>query len=122
MAARNLGRYIEENLMDRAITLVIGILDDKPYGAILKSLIPHCRRVILTQARSGRALPAEKLVETVSSWTEDVRVIPNVAQAIEKALTHLPDNGAVIVAGSLYVVGEAKEYFDGTGPVELVKP
>lgn len=122
MAARNLGRYIEENLGNRKITLVIGILDDKPYGSILKSLVPHCRRVILTQARTGRALPAEKLVQSVKKWTDDVRVIPNVAQAIEKAMAAASEKEVVVVAGSLYVVGEAKEYFDGTGPVELVKP
>ena len=39
------------NLAGRNITLVAGILDDKPYAAMLQSLLPVCRRAILTRPK-----------------------------------------------------------------------
>src|SRR6056297_2609628 len=44
MAARHLGRFLKEQMADRKVTLVIGILDDKPYRSMLQSILPHCHR------------------------------------------------------------------------------
>ena len=46
-ASRNLAKYLVENLNKKKTTLVIRILDDKPYRTMLKSLLPMCHRVIL---------------------------------------------------------------------------
>ena len=58
-AAKQLARHLRANFKDRDITLVVGILDDKPYAAMLKLLLPYAARVIATQAKTRRALPAE---------------------------------------------------------------
>jgi len=59
IAARNLSNYLSNNLSNRNITLVIGILDDKPYKAMLKSLLPVCKRAIITSPIIDRALAPE---------------------------------------------------------------
>jgi dihydrofolate synthase/folylpolyglutamate synthase len=38
-----------------------------------------------------------------------VRIIPQVAEALRYAVATAPPEGLVLVAGSLYVVGEARE-------------
>lgn len=114
-AARNLADYLKEELSDRDLTLIVGILADKPYREILQILLPVCRKVILTSPRIHRALPAETLLECARSIAPDVTVIPDVGEAVQYAMEHAADNDAVCIAGSLYVVGEAKAHLEKKG-------
>ncbi len=107
-AARQLARYLSANFSDRPITLVVGILDDKPYRAMLKLLAPRAVRVIATQAAINRALPAAHIAAAARPLAPQVIEIPDVAQALTHALTTATPDGLTLVAGSLYVVGEAK--------------
>ena len=89
---------------------MIGILDDKPYHAILRSLMPVCSKVILTRAKIDRALPPETLYPIAKEIVSNIRIIPDVDDAVKCAIKTTPFNDAVCVAGSLYVVGEAKSH------------
>ena len=111
-AARNLAKFLSTHLAGKAITLVIGILDDKPYKAMLKSLLTPVTRVILTRAKIDRALDPRKLWEAAKNLSPDVTITPDVGQAIKTAVETTPRHGAICIAGSLYVVGEAKEAFE----------
>ena len=108
MAARELAKFLGNNLAQRSITLVVGILDDKPYQSMLKSLLPVCSRVIVTRAKTGRALDPLRLFETAKKTLSDVRIVSDVAQAFKQALAEADFNDVICIAGSLYVVGEAK--------------
>jgi len=109
IAARNLAKFLAENLTKRRITLVIGILDDKPYGAMLKSLLPRCCRAIITRAKTDRALAPEKLYAMAKKIISDVAIVPDVAGAAKNAIENAGPDDVICIAGSLYVVGEAKE-------------
>ena len=108
MAARELAKFLGNNLAQRSITLVVGILDDKPYQSMLKSLLPVCSRVIVTRAKTGRALDPLRLFETAKKTLSDVRIVSDVAQAFKQAVAEADFNDVICIAGSLYVVGEAK--------------
>jgi len=112
IAARNLARFITENLKDRRVTLVVGMLDDKPYRSMLKSLLAACDRVILTQATINRSLPIDVLKPIASEIVPDVSLVADVGDAVVHALDTSKPDDAVVVAGSLYVVGEAKALFE----------
>ena len=107
-AARNLARFLSANIEGLKLTLVIGILDDKPYRMMLKILLPYASRVVLTRAETGRALDPLKLQQVADQLGVDSRIIPNVAAAIKFAIDACPTDGAICIAGSLYVIGEAK--------------
>ena len=109
IAARNLAKYLAENLAGRRLTLVIGILGDKPYRSMLNSLLPDCSRAIITRAQSQRALKPEKLYAIAKKSLADVSIIPDVAAAVRNAIETAGSDDVICVAGSLYVVGEAKE-------------
>ena len=108
-AARNLAKFLAQHLNKRQITLVVGILDDKPYRSMLSSLLPLCSRVIITRAQTGRALAPEKLYTIAKKSITDVRIIPDTAAAAKYAIETAGRDDVVCIAGSLYVVGEAKE-------------
>jgi len=112
IAARNLAGYLSENLSDRKITLVIGILDDKPCAPMLKTLIPLCSKVILTRPKIDRALPPETLYPIAREMISDIHIIPDVDKAVIHAIETASPKDAICIAGSLYVVGEAKELFE----------
>jgi dihydrofolate synthase/folylpolyglutamate synthase len=108
-AARNLTKYLSTHLKNRAIILVIGILDDKPYRAMLQSLVSVSKRVIVTRPKIDRGLPPETLYAVAKKMTSNVEIIPEVETAVKYAVNRVEPRDAVCIAGSLYVVGEAKE-------------
>jgi dihydrofolate synthase / folylpolyglutamate synthase len=94
------GRY-------KRLILVVGALADKDFGAMLDTLTPLADRVVLTQARYERAVPAAGLAALAG---EDAVVMGSVEEAIGWALREASAKDMVLVTGSLYVVGEAKAW------------
>lgn len=111
-AIKKLSEFLSEKIKDRNITLVLGILDDKPYTSMLSSLLPVCDRLILTCPEIDRAVEPQKLYKTAVKIVPDIKIIPQVSRAVAHAIETVPHNGVVCVAGSLYVVGEAKEFLE----------
>jgi dihydrofolate synthase/folylpolyglutamate synthase len=109
IAARNLARFLSTNFAGQNITMIIGILDDKPYKAMLKCLLPTANRLILTRARINRAMEPQKLEAIAKDILPAVTIIPDVKQALASAIKTAKPKDVICVAGSLYVVGEAKE-------------
>ncbi len=112
MAARNLSRYLSSHIPPEKLIMVLGVLDDKPIDAMLSALLPTCQRVIITQAKIDRAIPAELLSEKARRWAANVQVVPSVSEAVALAIGEATGDEAVCVAGSLYVVGEAMTALD----------
>jgi dihydrofolate synthase/folylpolyglutamate synthase len=108
MAARVLARHLGKHYKNRDITLVIGVLDDKPSESILKDLAAPCRRAIVTQPRIDRAIAIDRLAVTARKYFRQVEVIPDVGEAVRHAIRGSDADDVICVAGSLYVVGEAK--------------
>lgn len=114
-AVRNLVSHLSRVHKNREIHLVCGILDDKPYKSMLAAILPLCSRVILTEADSDRAIPASLLAESAKKHTENIEIIQQVGKAVCHALKTAPKEAMVVIAGSLYVVGEAKTELEKFG-------
>lgn len=109
-AAKVLGKYLSDKLGDRSLTLVLGILDDKPYDKMLGSLVPCADNIILTKAKIDRSLDPEDLKKAVKKISDTpVTIIEDVKDAVAYALSGASAADAVCIAGSLYVAGEARE-------------
>jgi dihydrofolate synthase/folylpolyglutamate synthase len=97
---------------DAPLTAVVASMADKDVDGVVLALAASGSlggaRIITTQVDLSRALPADALAERWRSLVPAVRVesIPDVDAALDRALRDAP--GAVIVAGSLYLVGEAR--------------
>lgn len=90
------------------ITLVFGTLADKNYAEFLATLAPFVSRVILTTPPSERAVTAGQVAAT-AHLPEDVAVNvqpdPLVALAEARAYAAQSTKGAVVVSGSISLVG-----------------
>ncbi len=107
-AASVLAKHLSSQYTGKKITLVIGILNDKPYRRIMKYLVPPCHRVIVTQPDTQRAITAQRLEEVARQFTSEVYLQSTVERAVRYALKTSDPQDVICVAGSLYVVGEAK--------------
>ncbi len=109
-AAENLGRYLKEKVKCRHLTMVIGILDDKPCESMLKFLTASADRIVFTKAAIDRSLEPVVLKEYAMKITKaEIIIIDDVAEAVDFAVKNSSDRDAVCVAGSLYVAGEARK-------------
>lgn len=108
-----LGKYLNQTLGDKKLTLVIGILDDKPYEAMLAQLLPRAQRVIVTKAKINRSIePAVLTAAVKKTFNGELQIIEDVKDAVSYAISTSHNEDAICIAGSLYVAGEAKEKFD----------
>jgi dihydrofolate synthase/folylpolyglutamate synthase len=107
---RALAEYLDE-LERRSITLVFGAMEDKPIAEMLDMLLPRAERIILTQPANERALHYQDLLAAMPAGITKERtfVTDTVANAIDIAETITPEDGIILVTGSLYLVGEVKQ-------------
>ncbi|MEE9543398.1 MAG: cyanophycin synthetase, partial [Thermodesulfobacteriota bacterium] len=107
-AAKALASTLDEFPRSRLI-LVIGIMKDKDFRAILAHLAPLADKIIFTRADMERSEAPEKLMESLREFsTIEAEVIPTVAMALEGALEEAASGDLVCVTGSVFIVGEAK--------------
>ncbi|MDX2448442.1 MAG: folylpolyglutamate synthase/dihydrofolate synthase family protein [Desulfobacterales bacterium] len=119
VAARNLAAFLAQETNQRPITMVIGILDDKPYKAMLSALIPIAQKVIFTRPQIDRGLPPETLYTEARKYGKDITLLPDVHQAVQQAVSHAAPDDVICIAGSLYVIGEAKVCLSQLLPLNL---
>ena len=101
------------------MTLVVGMTeghDVKEMASIWQAALPQLEKIIVTQARVPRALPPEEIMQAfLNSPLEKSGRILSISDsrvAIERAMSIAFDkNGFVLVAGSLYLVGEVRGIF-----------
>ena len=109
-ASKNLGKYLKFELKGKKISLIIGILDDKPYKAMLKELVSCAHKIIFTKAEINRSLDPKILKNFSKTLTNsEIVIINNVGQAIEYTIKNFSDCDCICIAGSLYVAGEARQ-------------
>jgi dihydrofolate synthase/folylpolyglutamate synthase len=106
---------LEEFVVDRR-TLVVACLADKDIRGILRGLAPAIGRLIVTTNSSPRAAPAERLRKEAEALGLAAGVEPDVAGAVRRAIDQAGESEAVVVTGSLYTVGEARQLLMGPGP------
>lgn len=110
-AARALSKFLSKEFYGRKITVITGMLEDKPYPAMLKSILSICSRAIFTKPLIDRALEPEALYEASKGIIKNTKIIPDIKDAIDYAVRTASKNEVICITGSLYVVGEAKAAF-----------
>lgn len=118
-SSRTLARHLATAYRGRPITLVVGILGDKPYEKMLAFLTRACTRVVLTRPTIDRALPPERLRDAIAPSGLPCRIVPTVGQAVAHAIATATADEVICIAGSLYVVGEAKAFLAGQTPYTI---
>jgi dihydrofolate synthase/folylpolyglutamate synthase len=107
--AAALARALTELHPGRPVELVFGALADKDEGSMLRALAPAVRALHLVAPSSPRARPPSTYLATAASLARGgADVHGSTAEALACARRAARDGALVVVAGSLYLVGEAR--------------
>ncbi|HEY3354604.1 MAG TPA: folylpolyglutamate synthase/dihydrofolate synthase family protein [Polyangia bacterium] len=96
----------------RRLTLCLGVLGDKDAAGVLAPLRPLADRLLLVTARSPRALPAAEL----RRLAPEGEAVPLLEQAVARVRATAAPDDLCVIAGSLYLAGEARELLLGEIP------
>ena len=107
--AEALARALMDSFAFDSITAIVGVLADKDDRGIIEALDPIVDRFIVTRSDSVRAVEADDLAETVTSVAgpDRVRIEPELTVALAVARAEAGPNDAILVTGSITVVGQA---------------
>jgi dihydrofolate synthase/folylpolyglutamate synthase len=108
--ARALRVFLELNER-RPITLVFGAMKDKKVAEMLSIIAPLAERIVLTRPSNSRALPVQDLIQLLPSTVslDRVSISDGVPDAIGAAESVTPENGLILIAGSLFLIGEVRK-------------
>ena len=105
-----------------APVLVFASMQDKDVEGLLRPLLPHVERIVATAPRVGRALAPEELARRARALGARAEAVASSKEALERAVQLAGPRGRVVVAGSLYLVGEILALVEGRearGPVAM---
>ncbi|MDQ3812956.1 MAG: hypothetical protein M3347_03290, partial [Armatimonadota bacterium] len=121
--AQYLIRHVESGRSPRVVgaprlILVLGILADKDYAAMIQRLAPLAAIVIVTQSSSPRAAPVALLATAAQRYCRQVTAVTPVQAAMEHALRLAHADDVICVTGSFYTIAEVDRQAIRTFPIE----
>jgi dihydrofolate synthase / folylpolyglutamate synthase len=110
--AQALTAALEESFPSADRTIVVGLLREKDPREMLEALsVTSAARVVCCAPPSGRARDPYELAAAARELgvrDDNVLVIHDVADAVERAVADAGPDDQIVVTGSLYVVGAAR--------------
>jgi len=106
--AREIVAFWNQFLAGRNIILIYGAMRDKAVDEIAGLLFPRTLAVILTAPAQPRSISAPLLAEMTAHHAQQAEVVPNPAQALDRALELASPEDVIFITGSLYLVGELR--------------
>ncbi len=104
----------EDFAVDGERILVVGALEPRDPADLLGALRADDAAVVIAcTAPSARAVPAERIAEIATAMGATAVAEPDVAAAVGRAQRLAGESDAVLVTGSLYVVGAARAQLVG---------
>ena len=89
------------------IILILGVSQGKDIDGICKNLCSNQTSVIVTKANIPRAVDTSTLEQRVKKYCLNVQQALTIKDALDQAITMVDKNSLILVAGSLYLIGEA---------------
>lgn len=106
-----LAEALAEEFGDRQWIVVVGAMGDKELPEMMKHLVGMTERVIATAVDDARAIPPADLAAVLSQFGLEAEVVANPHAAVAQAIEEAGRDGAVLVAGSIYLVGQIRSDF-----------
>ena len=103
-----LREYLDE-FTGSVSVLVFAVMKGKKIKEISDILFPKADRVILTKFRFYRAASTEEILFETLRHKHKIMCEPDPVKALRSAVRSAGKNGSILIAGSLYIVGEMKK-------------
>lgn len=91
--------------------LVVGLLAPRDATSVLEALdASSAHLVVACTPDSPRGVPASEVARAAAGLGVAAEVVPDVRRAVDRALSRATEGDAVLITGSLYVVGAARSH------------
>jgi len=110
-ALRALARSIRTGFRYRKLVLVIGVMEDKAIGTMMRAIVPLADYLICTRPVYSRAANPEILMAKAVPFGKPGEIAPFLTDALTRAKEIADPRDLIVVCGSLFTVGEALIYF-----------
>ena len=125
-AAASLRDEMQKAFPDKRVTLIVAVSGDKNAAGIVSALSPIAANIIVTRYSLHRSMPAETLFEVAKQYSDKCVLEPNLQAAVARADSEASADSLILIAGSLYLAGEAVELFSSktstAGGTEQIRP
>jgi len=111
-AAAALAESLHELFPGRMLTFVLGILNDKDIAGIASHLGPLAAKVVVTKPRTPRAFDTEDVARAFRAYAP-VDTVQDVKEAVSGTIRAAGPDDVIVVAGSIYTIGETLELLGG---------
>jgi dihydrofolate synthase/folylpolyglutamate synthase len=111
-SALKLRLTLDEYYPGKPVILIFGASEDKDIEGMFIELMPRVQELIAVKSFHPRAIEPDKLVEMAQSFGHRVFCNEDIPAAIEKALQLVGKDGLVLVTGSIFVVAEARKFWE----------
>jgi len=102
--------YIQENAAG-PVFLIFAVMKDKNIKRLGEILFPLAERVYLTRFNYPRAASPEIVLQAAPQFSDRLECMSHPGEALRAALNAAGEKGAVVAAGSLYLIGTIKSIF-----------
>lgn len=109
--ARVMADALQKYFPHRRKIFIIGVLRDKNIDSILEAVAPIAHQFITVTPNSERALSAINLSKIILNYCNNVLTSDKIVSGIKAALKNSSNDDIICAFGSLYYIGEIREYF-----------
>ena len=107
--ARALANFLTKHENGRRIHLIYGAARDKAIDEVASTLFPCADRVILTRAAVARSASPQTLLTITDHHHKHISLSRSAGEAMEQARAGASAEDLIVVTGSIFLVGEARE-------------
>ncbi len=121
-AAERLAATLRERCAGQKLTLILGVLRDKNYDQMCQILAPLAERILCVPVKSERTCDPDQLARwcMAANPRSRITIAGNLAEAY--ALARSEKAEAIVIAGSLFLVGEALDQLGFAHPTPAKTP
>jgi len=106
-----LAQAVKKYFSFKRLIMVLGFSRDKNYLGFLEKFQPLNPTIVATAYRSGRALEPEEIKRACLEMNLKCETRPSVKEAVERARELAEEGDLILVSGSIYIAGEARDLY-----------
>ena len=121
-AAERLAATLRERCAGQKLTLILGVLRDKNYDQMCQILAPLAERILCVPVNSERTCDPDQLARWCMATNPRLKITiaKNLTEAYAQALRENAE--AIVITGSLFLVGEALAHLGFAHPTKATAP
>lgn len=116
-----LAESILQYFPEKYIIGIVGILDDKDINGVFSHVLPLLSEVILVKPNNNRSSTLKSMMLIAKKFNKNVIAMNDLSSAIIKATSIQQENASLIIFGSLYLAGEAINFFNCSSFLKNIK-